>query len=241
MMLVCAKVYSAKLFVQIRSEYLIHLHWQVWVEWSGKDKVLGLNQAPCHQGICGDGGKVACTLNLGTRWRCMVSLTFWSLYSWGKSCWYLLNGRVGWSKSQSGHFGEQKNFMLLPGIAPHFLGFPACSLVIVPGMLFCLLSEVKRWFIVRWKTDWLTQVLDKHIMKYSHLNQLWSQKCRTQVLSGWYLVINILHNHAKYFVFSTLLLLLGTEVLYMLWFIKQLGNYCTVYSNRVREFVALDD
>ena len=49
----------------------------------------------------------------------------------------------GMIKSDSGHFGEQNNAMPVSGIGPHFVGFPARGLVIVPGMLSILLKEEK--------------------------------------------------------------------------------------------------
>jgi len=50
----------------------------------------------------------------------------------------------GWNDSRAIlDTGEQNNTMPVSGIGPHFVGFPACGLVIVPGMLASLLNEEK--------------------------------------------------------------------------------------------------
>jgi hypothetical protein len=48
-------------------------------------------------------------LDLGTRWRRVVSFTPRPLYPRGKSRQYLLDRRLGGSQSRSGRCGEEKN------------------------------------------------------------------------------------------------------------------------------------
>jgi len=48
----------------------------------------------CHEDIVGSGGIAPHILNLGTRWRQVVSFMTWPLYSWAKSPHYTLD-RVG--------------------------------------------------------------------------------------------------------------------------------------------------
>jgi len=43
----------------------------------------------------GSGGIDLCILELGTRWRWVVSLTIWSFYPQGKRPWYPLDRRLG--------------------------------------------------------------------------------------------------------------------------------------------------
>jgi len=55
-------------------------------------------------------------LNLGTRWRRVVSFTPRTLYSQEKSPWYQLDRRPGEHQSRSGRGGEEKNSQPLPGL-----------------------------------------------------------------------------------------------------------------------------
>jgi hypothetical protein len=57
-------------------------------------------------------------LDLGTRWRWVVSFTTRPLYSQGKSRWYPLYRRLGGTQSRSGSGGEEKNSQPLPGLEP---------------------------------------------------------------------------------------------------------------------------
>jgi hypothetical protein len=52
-----------------------------------------LNWAPRHEGVLGSGGIAPCILDLGTRWRWVVSFMPRSLYPQGKSPWYSLDRR----------------------------------------------------------------------------------------------------------------------------------------------------
>jgi hypothetical protein len=61
-----------------------------------------------YEGISGSWGTGPPILNLKT----------WPLYHWGKECQYPLNRRVSGPHSQSGRFGEQKEFLTLQGFEP---------------------------------------------------------------------------------------------------------------------------
>jgi hypothetical protein len=66
----------------------------------------------------GSGGIAPCILDLGTRWRWVVSFTPWPICPWGKSPWYPLDRRLGGPQSHSGHSGEKKNSQPQLGIKP---------------------------------------------------------------------------------------------------------------------------
>jgi hypothetical protein len=66
----------------------------------------------------GSGGIVPRILDLGTRWRWVVSFTTLLLYLQGKSPWYALDRRLGGPQSRSGRGGEEKNSQPAPGIEP---------------------------------------------------------------------------------------------------------------------------
>jgi hypothetical protein len=57
-------------------------------------------------------------LDLGTRWRWVVSFTPRPFYLQEKSPWYPLDRRLGGGQSQSGHGSEKKNSQPLPGLKP---------------------------------------------------------------------------------------------------------------------------
>jgi hypothetical protein len=57
-------------------------------------------------------------LDLGTRWRWVVSFTPRPLYPQGKSPRYPLDRRLGGPQSRSGRSGEEKNSKPLPGLEP---------------------------------------------------------------------------------------------------------------------------
>jgi hypothetical protein len=57
-------------------------------------------------------------LELGTRWRSVVSFIPPPLYPQGKSSWYPLDTRLGGPQSRSERGGEEKNSQLLPGLEP---------------------------------------------------------------------------------------------------------------------------
>jgi hypothetical protein len=62
------------------------------------------------------GGTASLILNLGTRWRWVVSSTPPLLYAQEKSPWYLLGRRMGGTQSQSERGSEEKNSQPLQGL-----------------------------------------------------------------------------------------------------------------------------
>jgi hypothetical protein len=64
------------------------------------------------------GGIVPHILDLGTRWRWVVSFMPWPLYPQGKSTWYPLDRRLGGPQSHFGHGAQEKNSQLPLGIEP---------------------------------------------------------------------------------------------------------------------------
>jgi hypothetical protein len=76
---------------------------------------------------CGSGGIGPRILNLGTRWKWVVSFTPRPLYPQRKSPWYLLDRRLGGSQSRCGRGGEEKNSQPPPGIEPQNPDRPAHS------------------------------------------------------------------------------------------------------------------
>jgi hypothetical protein len=64
------------------------------------------------------GGIAPRFLDLGTRWRWVVSFTLRPLYRQGKSLWYPLGRRLSGTQSRSGRGGEEKNSQPPPGIEP---------------------------------------------------------------------------------------------------------------------------
>jgi hypothetical protein len=66
----------------------------------------------------GSGGIAPTILELGTRWRWVISFTPRPLYPQGRSPWYPLDRMLGGPQSRSGRGGEEKNSQPLPGIEP---------------------------------------------------------------------------------------------------------------------------
>jgi hypothetical protein len=66
----------------------------------------------------GSGGIAPRSLDLGTRWRWVISFTPQPLYPQGKSPWYPLDRRLGGPQSRSGQGGKEKNSQPPPGIEP---------------------------------------------------------------------------------------------------------------------------
>jgi hypothetical protein len=60
-------------------------------------------------------------LDLGTRWRLMVSFILRPFYPQRKSPRYPLDRRLGGLQSRSGHGGEEKNSQPLPGLEPSII------------------------------------------------------------------------------------------------------------------------
>jgi hypothetical protein len=59
-------------------------------------------------------------LDLGTRWRSVVSFTPRPLYFQGNNPWYPIDRRLGGPQSRSGQGGE-KNSQPLPGLEPQII------------------------------------------------------------------------------------------------------------------------
>jgi hypothetical protein len=66
----------------------------------------------------GSGGITPRILDLGTRWRWLVSFRPRPPYPQRKSPYYPLNRRLGGPQSRSGHSGKEKNSQPLPGLEP---------------------------------------------------------------------------------------------------------------------------
>jgi hypothetical protein len=54
-----------------------------------------------HEGVCGSGGIAPLILNMGARWRLMISFSSWMHYS-RRGLLYLLNKRLVEPQSQDG-------------------------------------------------------------------------------------------------------------------------------------------
>jgi len=89
-----------------------------------------LNSAPRHEDLWVSGGIAPRILNLGTRWRWVVSFAPQPLYPQGKSPRFPLVRRLGGPQSRSGWGGEQKDFFiaLCRKLKP---GLPTRSIVII--------------------------------------------------------------------------------------------------------------
>jgi hypothetical protein len=75
----------------------------------------------------GNDGIALRILDLGTRWRLVVSFTPRQLYSQRKSLRYPLDRRLGGPQTSSGSGGEEKNSQPPPGIEPQNPDRPARS------------------------------------------------------------------------------------------------------------------
>jgi len=75
-------------------------------------------------------------INLGTRWKWVVSFLPWQLYPQGKKPWYPLDKRLGGSQSQSGPGSKERKSQPLLGSNP---SHPAHSLVtILTELAYCI-------------------------------------------------------------------------------------------------------
>jgi hypothetical protein len=89
--------------------------------WRGKGKgkvALCFTKHHAMKIYWGNGGIAPRIIDLGTRWRWVVSFTPRPLYPQGKNPWYPLNRRLGGPQSRFGHCGEEKNSQPPPGIEP---------------------------------------------------------------------------------------------------------------------------
>jgi hypothetical protein len=98
----------------------------------------------------GSGSIAPHVLDLGTRWRWVVSFTSRPLYPQGKNPWYPLNRRLGGPQSRSGRGGEEKNSQPLPGLEPsdHPTWSPAVMPLSDPGSWVWGRARCKQLFTV---------------------------------------------------------------------------------------------
>jgi hypothetical protein len=79
-------------------------------------KFCALNEHHAMKAYWGSWVMAPRILDLGARWRWVVSFTSRPLYPQGNSLWYPLGTRLGGPKSRSGCSGEEKNCEPLPGL-----------------------------------------------------------------------------------------------------------------------------
>ena len=103
----------------------------------------------------------------------MVVVSF--MFQW-KGIWHLLSWRLGGFQNWSGHLGEEKNLLSLPGIETWILGCPLHSLVTIPAALSGFL-----WKLSYGKIGWaqcaitltIVQPVDRHTKKHvTHCSHL---------------------------------------------------------------------
>jgi hypothetical protein len=82
-----------------------------------------LNYPPYYVDLGGSGCIAPCILNLGSRWRLVVSFTPPPLYPRGKSPWYPTDKRQHEPQSRLECCREEKTILNLPGFEPKFLDF----------------------------------------------------------------------------------------------------------------------
>jgi len=75
---------------------------------------LYFNCSPHHEDVWGSGGIVPRIVNLGSRWRWVVSFTPRPLYPRGRSFWYQFDRRLGGPHRRSGRGGEEKQSLHCP-------------------------------------------------------------------------------------------------------------------------------
>jgi hypothetical protein len=106
----------------------------------------------------------------------MVNFMPHLLYPRGYNPHYPLDKRLDGPQSQSGHCGEEKNLLSLPGILTNFLGHPACCLVTIVTELSglyvtwewerkCTETEFEEWISVTlnfWCKDNHTSTFTDH-------------------------------------------------------------------------------
>ena len=80
-------------------------------------------------------------LNLGSRYRSLVSYMSWPSSLCGKSPQYALSINLAWALHHSECFQRNGNLLLLVGIVLCFLGQAACSPATLLTMLPCLLHR----------------------------------------------------------------------------------------------------
>jgi len=70
------------------------------------------------------------------------SAHFMSIFLYGKSLLYPLNGTLSGLQSLSVLFGAEEKFLPLPGIETIFLRLPAHSLITIPTALYQLIQPI---------------------------------------------------------------------------------------------------
>jgi hypothetical protein len=92
------------------------------------------------------GGIAPRILDLGTRWRCVISFTLRPLYTRGKSPCYPLDKRLGGPQSRAGRGGEEKNSQPLPGLEPAIIQPVAQRYTTASLFIFRLLKlNLRQW------------------------------------------------------------------------------------------------
>jgi hypothetical protein len=72
-------------------------------------RTVKLSLCLTNEGVWGTGCIYPNFLDLGTRWRLVVSFTPRPLYPWGKSPWYPMDRRLDGTQSLSGRRGEEED------------------------------------------------------------------------------------------------------------------------------------
>jgi hypothetical protein len=90
----------------------------------------------------GSGSIAPRILDLGTRWRGVVSFAPRPLYPQGKNPWYPLDRRLGGPQSRFGQGGGEKNSQLLPGLEPPIIQPVAQRYTTELSRLWSLIFEV---------------------------------------------------------------------------------------------------
>jgi hypothetical protein len=80
--------------------------------------VLYLTEHHAMKAYWESGGIALSILELGIRWRSVVSFTYRPLYPHGNSPWYPLYRRLGGLQSRSGRGCEENKSQPLPGLEP---------------------------------------------------------------------------------------------------------------------------
>jgi len=94
---------------------------------------LSLNcPSATHASIWRENGGIApLTLHLGTRWRQVVSFTFWLLYPWETRERYPLDKKLGGLQRRIIRFAEEKILLRFLRIETRFVNFPDNAVVTI--------------------------------------------------------------------------------------------------------------
>jgi hypothetical protein len=80
---------------------------------------IAFTWVPPYEGVLGEWRYTLRILDLGDRWRWVVSFTFRPLYPRGKSPWYPFDRKLGGLQSRSERGVEEKNSQPPPGFKPY--------------------------------------------------------------------------------------------------------------------------